>query len=566
MDNRAFLVRGAEVQLLGGDIDYTGLSRAQWSDRLAYAKAAGINIIGVSVPWSYHQPTPDRRDLGDLRAFLEAIGKAGLWAQVNVGPFSDENRECGGIPAWYFGLDGAGRAQATEAWLVAVMQVVKEFQLSSGGPVLSVVTRPVPEANGWTGTASLSHLVATVRANGLRVPLLTANAPAAPMLNGLLDSVRFYEPPSEAELNDSVVRLLREQNGPVVISALPGAYGTEQEARHSADTIRVALAMGARGVMISDFAPGLDAIAGMRPGKAPAEGVVESADIPTPGYGELRLVGDLVRLCGAQLARAIPADPGTLRCDDDQVRALARLTEKSGFIFLWNETGHARRQVRLTYLEPGTAAAMDIPASGAIELPAGGAKILPLDVPIGRGMLRYSTSELAGLHAVGDRILLVLYGDSDTPGEVSFKWPGKPLVLGDVVSNEWDPARKVLTLDYFHKTQDQYLMVDDVLIAVLSRARAAAAAPIGEETILTPSAGAEVGEGLGSSRAGGVRCARAGGGSEDHRGASRGPLASDRRRRTGAFCLPDAGAGTGHEHDHGLVRAGARTLFHVDAH
>ncbi len=241
--------------------------------------------------------------------------------------------------------------------------------------------------------------------------------------------------------------------------------------------------------MISDFAPGLDRTAGLRPGTSPMEGVIESADLPTPGYAELRLIGDLVRVCGPALARAIPADPGTLRCDDDHVRTAVRLTEKSGFVFLWNETGYARRQVRLTYNEPGTATAIDIPVSGAIELPAGGAKILPLDVTVGRGKLRYSTSELAGLHAVGDRLLLVLYGDPDTPGEVSFQWPGKPLVLGDVVSNEWDPARKVLTLDYFHKAQDQYLMVDDLLIAVLSRSRAAAASPIGTDDLFDPERG-----------------------------------------------------------------------------
>ncbi len=114
------------------------------------------------------------------------------------------------------------------------MEVVRDFQVSSGGPVLSVVARAVPDANGWTGTASLSHLVTTVRRSGLHVPLFTANAPAAPMLAGLLDSARFYEPPSTEELGQALQQLSREQNGPVTLSALPGAYGTEQEARRSA--------------------------------------------------------------------------------------------------------------------------------------------------------------------------------------------------------------------------------------------------------------------------------------------------------------------------------------------
>ena len=170
-----------------------------------------------------------------------------------------------------------------------------------------------------------------------------------------------------------------------------------------------------------------------------------------------------------------------------------RLTDKTGFIFLWNESDKARRQVRLTYNEPGTTAVIDIPASGAIELPAGAAKILPLDLPLGRGVLHYSTSEVAGVHQLGDRLLLIVYGDPDTPGEISLQWPGRPLVLGDVVSKDWDAEHKVLTLDYYHKAQDQYLLVDDLQIAVLSRARrAASAARLGNEPPLTLCTGLEV--------------------------------------------------------------------------
>jgi len=487
-----FLVHGAQTLLFGGGLDYTRLSRSQWTDRLARAQALGMNLIGLSVVWSHHQPDLDKRDLSELRACLEAVAQTGLWAQVNVGPYTDEREECGGLPAWYFRLDGAARQRAADDWLRAVLALLKEFQASSGGPVVTVVARAVPEPNGWTAAASLAHLTTDVRAGGVNALLLTANAPAAPTLPGLLDSVSFYEPPSYADLGAGLRRLSAEQTGPAMISALPGAYATPREARRSADAVRVALARGAGGVMISDFARGADRADALRPGEAPTAGVIDLADFPTPGCGELRLIGDLLRLCGPQLARALPPEGEVARADDEEVKTAVRLSEKTGFIFLWNETGKARRQVRLTYSEPGTTTVVSIPASGAIEVPAGGAKILPLDLPVGAGTLRYATSEIAGLHPLDDRLLLVLYGDPDTPGEICLRWPGKPLVLGNVVSQEWDAPRKLLTLDYFHKAQDQYLMVDNLLIAVLSRARAAAAAQIGGDAPLTLSAGVEV--------------------------------------------------------------------------
>ena len=136
---------------------------------------------------------------------------------------------------------------------------------------------------------------------------------------------------------------------------------------------------------------------------------------------------------------------------------------------------------------------VDIPEAGAIYLPPGGAKILPLDVPLGRGVLRYTTSEILAVHPLGERILVVLYGDPDTPGEIALRWPGPPLVLGEVARETWDPETKTLILDYYHGEDDQYLLVDEVEFAILSRARAALTTEIvGEADAVSLTSGAYV--------------------------------------------------------------------------
>ncbi|MHC4506593.1 MAG: hypothetical protein ACYTFI_25150, partial [Planctomycetota bacterium] len=165
--------------------------------------------------------------------------------------------------------------------------------------------------------------------------------------------------------------------------------------------------------------------------------------------------------------------------DDEETRVAARFGADRGFIFVWSEDEEAPRQVRLSYLPPGREERVDIPEAGTIHLHPGGAKILPLGVPVGRGVLRYSTSELAGVGTVGERTLLVVYGDVDTPGELSLRLPGPPLVTGDVTRQRWDAEENALVLDYFHGRDDRYILVDEIQICVLSRERAGAAATLG---------------------------------------------------------------------------------------
>ena len=497
-DEKCFKLNGADVLLVGGEIQYSLLPKDAWPRRVDLLKSAGLNTVGVTVPWAVHQPTSAAPNLGSLRQFLDLCKAAGLWVQLNIGPFAGETWEAGGVPGWVVALGSDQDVKAAVAqWLESVLPVAAEYQLSAGGPVATVVVRPLPDRRGQVSADKLEPLLASARSAGVVVPVLTWNAVAArggatEAMANMVDTLGFYRPADIAQLTAQLQTLEREEIGPAVIIALPGEQRSPEAARRSADLVRVALANGAAAVMMSDFAPGLEASLVREPGSSALAGAIDAAGAVTSGYGEARLLGGFLRAFQSQLARATAA-ADVVESDDPAVRTLVRYGEKQAFLFLWDEAGNSSHQVRLSYRDPETEKTIAIPEAGAIYLPAGGAKILPLDMSVGRGSVRYCTSEVLSLHSVGERTLLVLYGDPDTPGEIALRLPGPPLVIGDVARQKWDPEARTLTLDYYHGSADSYILVDELEIAVLSRQRAAMADVIaaGNQAV-TLSAGAGV--------------------------------------------------------------------------
>jgi len=498
-DEKCLTLNGRDVLLLGGEIQYWLLPEGAWAERLRLARAAGLNTIGVTVPWSHHQPLPGPLDLGELRRFLDLCRSTGLWVQLGIGPFAGEALSAGGVPGWVRAIpDIQERRKAVEAWTHALLPVVAEFQLANGGPVAYLTIGAAPAGSANRSPAAYQQLFAAVRSAAITVPVLAPNAfvvrnNALPNMANMVASLSFYEPVSPDALAARVALLDRTEVGPAIVTALPGDYQDEQQARRSIELLRVALANMAAGVTLSDFAPGVDP-AEMAITGSEIRGIVDPAGALTPGYAELRLLAAFLRRFGVSLVRSTRAE-GVVEADDPDVRVAARYGKEASFLFLWDEKGRRSHQVRLHYLLPDGERRITIPEAGAIHLPASGAKILLLDTPFGRGTIRYCTSEVAALHQVGDRWLLVIYGDADTPGEIAIALPGPPLVSGDAARQAWDAASNTLVLDYYHSAQDRYILVDELEIAVLSRERAKMSGLAGDGAeAVTLVAGASVAE------------------------------------------------------------------------
>jgi hypothetical protein len=475
-DEKCLILKGRDVLLLGGEVQYWLLPEAAWAGRLRLLRAAGLNTIGITVPWSHHQPLPGPVELGELRRFLEICKSAGLWVQLSIGPSASEELPAGGVPGWVRAMPNArDRQKAAEAWVHALLPVVGDFQLAKGGPVAYITIGAAPTGFGTRHPAVYQQLFAAVRSAGITVPVLAPDAlivrnNALANMANIVASLSFYEPVEAETLAARVALLERTEVGPAIITALPGDYRDEQQARRSIDRVRVALAKMSAGVTLSDFAPGLDPAAIAVPGSE-VRGIVDPAGGLTPGYAELRLLGAFLRRFGAALVRSTVAE-GVVEADDPDVRVAARYGQEASFLLLWDEKGRRAHQVRVRYLLPDGEKRISIPEAGAIHLPPSGAKILLLDTPFGRGAIRYCTSEVAALHQLGERWLLVVYGDADTPGEIAISLPGPPLVSGDAARQAWDAASNTLVLDYYHSAEDRYILVDELEIAVLSRERA----------------------------------------------------------------------------------------------
>ncbi|MBN1458373.1 MAG: beta-galactosidase [Armatimonadetes bacterium] len=482
-DEKCFTINGAHSLLLGGEIDYASLPENAWATRARLLRDAGFNLVAITIPWSHHQPTSDAPDLSGLVSFLHVCAESGLFVQAQVGPFAGHSWEAGGIPGWVVARERSEWEAAAEAWWDVLLPVIAEHQLSQGGPIASLIVHPIPDKKGEVGAGALASALAAVRGAQVVVPVLTDNVNVAraghsQSLVNTLDTLSFYQPISASDLVPKLATLGREESGPIVLTALAGDYSSPAAARRSADTVRTALGQGATAVVLTDFAPGLNPSLMRGPASQIGAGMVDPAGALSTGYREARLLGQFLRLFGAGIARSTSVS-GLVETDSPDVRADVRFSEKSAFLFLRNENLGESRQVRLRYLEPETEERVDIPQAGAIYLPPSGAKILPVGLPVGRGLLRYTTSEVAALHAMGERTLLVVYGDADTPGEIALGLPGPPLVSGPVARQSWDPDSKTLILDYYHGSEDRYLLVDELEIAILSRDRAAWATSIG---------------------------------------------------------------------------------------
>jgi hypothetical protein len=472
-DQQALLIRNQETFIFSGEVPYFRLPRGEWADRLARARLAGMNAVATSVPWSSHEPVEGEFDFASLEQFLALCKQTGLWVILRIGPYLGDSVEAGGLPAWLLGKQpqpAAGSLEWAKHWFDAVLPVIGRHQITKGGPVILVQLGSEPSPPGQDPKAALRGLHRLARAAGLEIPLCTANAPAArdnaaPEMNDLLDMIALSPQQGAAGLRSSLQDLSDHENGPAGVIQLPAASGGD--AADAAGLLAAALEAGAKLVNVCPFAEGLR----LTPLPADTEAPISLAGALDPLYYALRPFGEFLDSFGPLLLRATPLPPATVRSDSPHVLASARANGETVFIFMRNEDGSPARS-RLTFLDPKTGREATMPRVGTLVLPARSASILTCNLPIGNGLLRYCTSQLAGLYRSPDRTLLLLHGEEGTQGELALHWPSEPLVSGDRIGQNWDSETRTLTLQYYHGQQERFLRVDFLEILILSTPRA----------------------------------------------------------------------------------------------
>lgn len=148
---------------------YWRLDRADWGACLEAMKQLGLSIVDTPIPWGVHERHAGRYDWSkerDLAAFLDQVGRAGMYAMIRPGPCVGgelahaglparvlARREClalnaAGVPVWLpalprmFPLPSHASAvfqDEVAAWFAAVGEIVAP-RLAPEGPVIAVQT------------------------------------------------------------------------------------------------------------------------------------------------------------------------------------------------------------------------------------------------------------------------------------------------------------------------------------------------------------------------------------------------------------------------------------------
>lgn len=394
----------------------------------------------------------------DVRRFVELAGRHGLYAYPRIGPWSHAEVRNGGFPDWLVQEVGAGLRSNDSTYLRYVTRWYDEIAAQlrgllwkDGGPIIGIQLENEYNLRGpGRGEEHILTLKRLALRSGFDVPLYTVTgwdntvlppAEVIPVFGGYPD---MPWDSSIEELPPGEVYAFRFENR---WAGNMGAQGPRQELN---PTAQAALSrypfLGAEyggGIQITYHRRPIisaDDIAAMLPvqigsgvnlygyymahggtnppGKLttlqesqrtgyPTDVPVKSYDFQTllSEFGEMRasfrktkLMHYFLNEFGAQLAPMVvrkpdrvPANPG----DMSVLRTAARTRDERGFIFFNNYVRNypvpARSGVQLTLRLPGET--LRVPAK-PIAIPAGAYGVWPVNLEVGRALLKYSTAQL----------------------------------------------------------------------------------------------------------------------------------------------------------------------------
>ncbi len=193
----AFLLDGKPIQLISGEMHYARIPSEYWPQRLAMARAMGLNSVTIYCFWNIHEPEPGQwnfKDRGDVARFCKLAQDAGLLVIVRPGPYVCAEWDFGGYPAWLLrnptlkvrSLD-PDYTKAADNYIKHLAEQLAPLQVTRGGPIIMVQLENEYGSYG-RDKAYLAHLHDILKAN-FDVPLFTADGGGRMMANGSFKGV-----------------------------------------------------------------------------------------------------------------------------------------------------------------------------------------------------------------------------------------------------------------------------------------------------------------------------------------------------------------------------------------
>ncbi|RDW72239.1 beta-galactosidase-2 [Coleophoma crateriformis] len=144
-----FLLHGEPYIIMGGQMDPHRIPYQYWRDRLAKARAMGINTILSYVSWNTLEPEPGMwltsEPQNDVAAWFKIAQEEGLNVILRPGPYICGEHEWGGFPYWLSTIPNLTVRTYNEkylhyanVYLEKLAAELRPLQVTEGGPLLMV--------------------------------------------------------------------------------------------------------------------------------------------------------------------------------------------------------------------------------------------------------------------------------------------------------------------------------------------------------------------------------------------------------------------------------------------
>lgn len=191
--NDTFLLNDKPYVILGGQMDPQRIPHTLWRDRLAKARAMGLNTILSYIYWDQLEPKQgewNNKGNNDIAKYFRIAQEEGLNIVLRPGPYVCAEHEWGGFPAWLSAVPGMEVRTnnkpflaATKSYLDRLAKDVAPLLVTKGGPILMTQIE-----NEYGSYGSNHEYIAALRDMMSEafpgIPLYTNDGPSKEMLEG----------------------------------------------------------------------------------------------------------------------------------------------------------------------------------------------------------------------------------------------------------------------------------------------------------------------------------------------------------------------------------------------
>lgn len=497
-DAQCFTIHDRDAFIYSAAFHYCRTPKELWRDRMLKLKLAGFNTIETYVFWNYHEPVEGQVDMTELEEFIALAQELGLWVILRVGPYVCAEWDAGGFPHWIivrqFPLrsDHPESIKTSQCWYDRVLPIVRKNMITVDGPVIMVQIEN--EYDYWkiADQQKMNYLTALAQMvwnAGIDIPIITNWASQArqntnPVMARIMDTADFYPYWNvQKEIVPGLAKLRKEEPAsPLGIMELQGGWfsqygGKLSEERDGVNAVQLNLLTKSAiecGSALLNFYMGHGGTNFDWAARKVTTTYDYAALIREPGglwdkYYAARTIGSFLDQFGTMAIRAGAAENATSTNSD--VSVSLRKSGKSGVLFV-RENANADQQFKITFPDPAADGHREItiPREGKLAIGARGMKMLPVQVALGGGQLRYSTAEIIASGSQGARHYLIVYGEPGEPAEIALAAEAKPHLQGTATYEYFDAETKTATFGFaIEKSSQMFLWNGKLQIVVLPR-------------------------------------------------------------------------------------------------